>query len=170
MVTSSTKLEYLSTNLATIIKKLVSIQEIVQYLSYTDKNPLALDAAVLPANSLLMDKVFPTPFYPNTFMNPDDPLTDRLEIHVYYPRGDFTKNGVVNQVQIYFDIVCAKSIWLCGDEKIRPYEVAKYIIRNFDGVSVEEVGVLEFKTFSHVPTNPFFDTFRLIAEMKQFGQ
>lgn len=149
------------------MQEIVNNQTICKYLNYNQSNPLTQVNLALPANSLIMTKVFPFPF---------DTKTEEVDIshlRIYYPKGDFGSNQIIENTDLLFDIVVAKSkeLWLVNDGSslVRPYEIMKNIINHFDGKSISTVGRLKFKKFIHVSVNEKFDCVRLIAEMFTLG-
>lgn len=163
----SLKINNISSNLVLIMQEIVNNQTLCKYLNYNQSNPLTQANLTLPANSLIMTKVFPYPF---------DVKTEQIDIsqlRIYYPKGDFGSNQVIENTDIWFDIVVAKSkeLWLVNDGTalIRPYEIMKNIINHFDGKSVSTVGRLKFNRFYHVSVNEKFDCVRLVAEMFTIG-
>lgn len=161
----SLKINNISTNLTLILQEMVKNQNICKYLNYNQKNPLSQNNLTLPLNSLIMTKIFPYPFDVSTV---DE---DMSNVRVYYPKGDFTNNQVIENTDVFFDIIVAKNLWLVNDgtSLIRPYEIMKEIYNDFQNKSVSTVGRLKFKRFIHVPVNKSFDCVRLVAEMFTLG-
>lgn len=160
------KLDFLSDNLILILNELVNNQTIVKYLNYSQSNPQSQPNLTLPATPLMMKNVLPYPFDPST-------KTDNTsQLHIYYPRGDIKNFTVIENEEVYFDIVVEKRTgWLINDgsSSIRPYMIMKEIIRNFDGKSIGTLGKLKFKKFLHVYINERFDCIRLCSEMFTLG-
>lgn len=119
----------------------------------------------LPANNLMLTKLYPYPFDPNAT------LEDQVHLRVYYPNGVFQNNEMVQETLIYFDIICAKSLWLVNDGKsaIRPYEIMKLVVDQFHDKTISTLGVLHFDEFVHLGVNDKFDAVRLVAEMTTVG-
>lgn len=159
-------IEMMSDNLTILINEIVSIQEVVKYLKYNVKNPLSEPDVALPAESLILTKVHPYPF------DPIPEIKDVTEIRVYYPEGAFDGSGAVAQTFIYFDIICAKTLWLIkndGKRGIRPYMIVKYLIDHFKDKSIETLGRVQFISFEHLHVNEKFDCFRLEANVTLFN-
>ena len=158
-------MEIMSDNLTLLINELISNQKICKYLYYNQNNPLSQPDLVLPANKLVMSKIHPYPF---------DPVTqekDAVEIRVYYPEGGFDGSKSVLETFLYFDIICAKSLWLVSDEKsaIRPYMIMKYLFDHFNKVSIGTLGRIKFTNFAHLHINQEFDCIRLESSIVLFG-
>jgi hypothetical protein len=156
------KLELLSDNLMILIEELLNNQSIAKYLKYNDKDAINKPDILLPANSLLMNKIFPFPFNPNISTD------DCSQIRVYYPDGGFDDSQVWLDTDIFFDIVVAKKLWLTSDgqrSSIRPYEIMRHTIEQFKDRSIGTLGKLIFTRFIHMNANDNFDVIRLGAQM-----
>lgn len=159
------KLALMSPNLILILNKILTNQTTVKYLNYNLKNPLSQPDLTLPANSLMLTKLFPYPF------DPTATIEDQVNLRVYYPMGVFQNNEVVQETQVYFDIIVAKSLWLTNDGQasIRAYEIMRQIVNQFHGQTLSTVGILHFHEFIHLNVNSKFDAIRLIANMTTIG-
>lgn len=155
------KLELLSPNLVLILKEVLNIQNICKLLYYNQTNPLSQPNLILPANNLMFNLVFPYPF------NPDVTIQDCSQLRIYYPSGQLKNNEIVGDINLIFDIIVAKNLWLIndGDSKIRPYEIISELISYFSKNSINTVGRLHFERFNHLTVNEKFDALRLIANM-----
>jgi hypothetical protein len=160
-------LDFLSKNLTRIITELINQQNIAKYLNYDVANPLAQPDLVLPAKDLVLNKVHPYPADPVALTK------DCTQIRVYYPKSDFEVDSVIGNVEVYFDIVCAKStLWLINDgtdSLIRPYMIVKEIMEHFNRNSIGTIGQLKFDGFVHLTINDKFDAIRLVALMTLMG-
>lgn len=160
----------LSRNLAIIMKELAKNQKIVKLLKYYDEDPLRHPDVALPAKELYspfsksdVRRIYPYPFS-ITLEN-----ENALNIRVYYPYGDIVANGARNDIELRFDIICAKNLWLCRDEVVRPYDIMDAIINHFDDRSIDTLGTIRFKRFAHLSINNDSDGVRLIAEVMTVG-
>jgi hypothetical protein len=119
----------------------------------------------LPATNLVMSKIHPFPFDPVSQEN------DAVELRIYYPEGAFDDTKSIMETFLYFDIVCAKSLWLVSDDKsaIRPYMIMNHIFDHFNKVSVGTLGRIKFTNFAHLHINQKFDCMRLESTMMLFG-
>jgi len=161
------KLDLLSPNLLLILNQIIRCQNLCKLIYYNQNNPLSQSDLTLPCNNLILTKIFPSPFNINTT------LEDCVELRVYYLSGTFDSIGVVENIDIIFDIVCSKTknLWLINDGSnslIRPYEITKELINLFDQ-SLSTVGRLKFMRFNHLYVNDKFDCIRLIANMLTLG-
>lgn len=147
------------------MKEVTENQTICKYLNYNQSNPLSQADLSIPATPLIMTKIFPYPFDLGTEQS------DVSHIRIYYPKGDFGTNQIIENTDILFDIVVAKKLWLVNDESplIRPYEIMKSLINHFDGRTVSTAGRLRFRRFLHVGVNDKFDCVRVYAEMFTLG-
>lgn len=160
------RLNLLSPNLVLILQEIVKYQNICKLLYYNTSTPLSSADLTLPANNLILTKIFPYPFNINVVTE------DCSQIHVYVPSGDFEDNRVIENINICFDIIVAKNLWLInnnGESLIRPYEIMKELINIFNK-SVSTVGRIYFKRFIHISVNDNFDCVRLIGEMMTLGK
>jgi hypothetical protein len=159
------KLELLSQNIVLIMNQLIGNKEIVKYLYYNVNNPLTQADISLPAKSLMFKNVFPYPFDKNAT------ITDCSQIRAYYPIGYLKNNEIINDTNVVFDIIVAKSLWLVndGESKIRPYELLRHTISTFSGKSIGTLGQLHFSRFMHLTVNDKFDAIRLEATMTTIG-
>lgn len=158
-------MEIMSDNLTLIINELINNQKICKYLYYSQTDPLSQPDLILPAKKLVMSKIHPYPF---------DPVTqekDAVEIRVYCPEGEFDNSKSVLKTFLFFDIVCAKSMWLISGEKsaIRPYMIMKSVFEHFNKVSIGTLGRIEFTNFAHLHINQEFDCVRLESNVVLFG-
>ncbi len=160
-------LDYLSDNLTIILGDIINNQNIVKYISYDVSNPLSQADLLLPASDLILNRVYPFPCDPVALVN------DSTEIRVYYPKCDFQADSVLGSVEVYIDIVVAKTLWLINNgvkSQVRPYMIIKEIMKQFNNVSSGTVGQLHFDGFVHVNVNTKFDAIRLITTMELFGE
>jgi hypothetical protein len=95
------KLELLSKNLINALETLLANQEFSKLVYYNVKNPLE-QPNLADTSIILFDKLFPYPY------DTEIQDTDEVKIHVYYPSGNFTKNELVENSFVFFDIVVAK--------------------------------------------------------------
>jgi hypothetical protein len=157
------KLELLSDNLMIIISELLNNQSISKYLKYNESNPISKPDIQLPANSLLMNKIFPYPF------DPTIKTEDCTQIRVYYPDGELDDAQVWLETDIFFDIVVAKKLWLTNEgverSSVRPYEIMRHIVEHFKDRSIDTLGKLKFTRFVHMNANDNFEVVRLGACM-----
>jgi hypothetical protein len=158
-------IELIADNLPLILQEIVKVKEIVKYLTYDLKNPLSQPDVAIPATNLIMTKVFPYPFLPNST------LSDCSEIRVYYPDGIFDGSQEIAQTSLFFDIIVAKGLWLVNDGKssIRPYMIMHHLVKHFGGQSIGTLGKLHFENFIHMNVDERFDAIRLQASMAVFG-
>ncbi|ARF70772.1 hypothetical protein B7C51_25210 (plasmid) [Paenibacillus larvae subsp. pulvifaciens] len=158
-------LKFLSKNLVLIIERIVDNQNICKYLKYNDISPLTKPDIKLPATDLVLSKVHPYPFEQVATTD------DAVELRVYYPNISLDGSKAVSGVEVYFDIICAKSLWLIKDNKekqIRPYQIALEIIEEFND-SVGTIGKLNFRNLFHLVIGRQFDALRIEAKMTLFG-
>lgn len=163
------KLEFLSQNLIQILNHATSNENLVKYLHYASSDntspeydPLSQPAIADPT-SLLFTNLFPQPFDEKAEMD------DCSQLRIYYSDGKI--DGVVDEAVVIFDIIVAKSLWLCrknGESSIRPYDIMSEICSHFYKKSVGTVGRLRFIGFRHLAVNKQFDGIRLFAEMTTF--
>jgi hypothetical protein len=158
-------IELISDNIPLIISEIVNIQEIAKYLYYNVSSPQSQPDLALPANNLIMTKVFPYPFLSTSVES------DCSHIRIYYPDGVFDESGEVLGTSIFFDIVVAKSLWLVNDGKssIRPYMIMHYLSKHFQSKSIGTLGRICFSNFVHLNVDERFDAIRLQADMTIFG-
>lgn len=161
------RLENISQNLVLILWEITKEPELCKLIYYNDKSPLTKTNLTqnqltemitgTELNEYKDKKILPYPFDENIQTN------ESSQLRIYYPTGDF-KNGVIENQIIHFDIVCAKSLWLCsvGYPAIRPYEIMKGIINHFDE-SIRTIGKLRFDGWQHYTINESFDCIRLQA-------
>lgn len=159
------KLQLLSPNLVMMLQEVLKDEEIVKYLNYNDKTPLSKPSPTLPANDLMLNKVFPFPFDVNVTTE------EGSQVRIYFPKGFFKSKEIVTDTVVVFDIVVAKSLWLVndGDPKIRPYEIMKNIVNLFSDKNIGTIGRLNFDNFTHLLINEKFSGIRLYAEMTTFN-
>jgi hypothetical protein len=160
-------LELLSDNLTIIIDELIGIQNIAKYLAYDLKNPLGQPLVKIPAKSLVLDKIYPYPF------DPVVTVEDCSQLRVYYPKSDFKSDAVIGNIEVNFDIVVAKSLWLINDglskSSIRPFMIMKEIVEHFNRNSIKTLGQLDFEGFIHLNVNEKFGAIRLVSTMTLVG-
>lgn len=155
------RLGFLSSNLVLILQEIVKNQNICKLLHYNTSTPLSSADITLPANNLILNKIFPYPFNQNVI------LEDCSQIRVYVPNGYLENNRIIENTDICFDIIVAKNLWLInnnGQSLIRSYEIAKELVNIFNK-NVSTIGRLNFKKFIHISVNDKFDCIRLISEM-----
>lgn len=137
-------LEYISTNLETIMLEIVGNDEIMNLLESN------------------------TPVLPHPF-NTQTTETTSCEIRVYYPEIVFQGAEIIQNTKVLFDIVCNKSLWKLNG-KIRPYEIARLLVNQFYDKELFEVGKITFQRMNHVTVNDAYDCIRLVTSMKMFAR
>ncbi|HXW03440.1 MAG TPA: hypothetical protein VD651_04175, partial [Nitrosarchaeum sp.] len=140
------KLMTLSDDLVGLIGLLLPNQNLGKLIYYTQSNPLnqpnfnTMDLA--PFGKI--ERYIPQPF------DVDFTGDVRNQLHVYFQRLEFKNNSIVEDVDVFFDIITHKSIWTMRDsankKKIRPYEIAKEIIFQLKDVC-------EFTDLFHIAVN-----------------
>lgn len=157
------KLELLSKNLISILNEIKKNQNLCKYLYYNTTNPVA--ESDFDTSCLLVGCDVPRLFpYPFVVTSSDEEI---CKIHVYYPNGQFVNRVVENSI-IYFDIICAKTLWLTNSG-VRPYEIMTEVLNSFDELNIGTIGTLLFKRFDHIAINEKFDCIRLRAEAFTLG-
>ena len=154
-MTTRVKLEYMSDVVVEIIKRLSSNEGLARLLINNTDNPLEQTVTDEQKKQLFTfnsdeSKIYPFPF------NPVAETEDGSFIRVYYNYGEFNENEVIVELDLYVDIVVAKSLWLMnnrGKSLIRPYEIAGRVIeligrrgvggRNNIGVRAKSIKHLE---------------------------
>lgn len=160
------KLGLLSPNLVLLLQEILANQKICKLINYDQKNPYSQPD--IEPFSLLLNKVFPFPFDPNS-------TTDEgTQLRVYYQDTNLKNNQIIEDTTIFFDIICAKTpnIWLMddGESKIRPYEILSELVTHLSDRSIETLGKVRFKRFVHVNVNKEFDCIRLIGDVFTIGK
>lgn len=168
------KLSLLSKNLVQVIDALGSSEPIAKTTYFTTNDPLSKnkdkDGSLFDSKSLTVrgdnQRIFPYPF------NVDFKDEKNVYIHVYYPDIEFKNNEHVEQAILFFDIVCHRDHWLYIEDEerlIRPYEIASYISRVFDGtIDQGTIGKMNFQEVTHVTVNEQYDAVRLITVVTSF--
>lgn len=159
-------LDLLSPNLILILKTAAQSDSLNKYLYYDVEQP-TLQPSLADRNILLMNKMWPMRF------DEQIEIEDCSQLRVYYLNGDFANDMVVSEMNVVFDIIVAKSLWLInesdGSSSVRPYSIANELIKQFRNKSVGTVGKLLFKNFRHIAVNNKFDGIRLVAKMTGFS-
>lgn len=160
------RIEYLGANLVTAMKELTTSQNLAKLLTYQDTPYSNPNLSADELQGLILSKLFPYPFTLNTV--PDDVC----HIYVWNPYGTFKNGEVIEHNDFYWDIVCAKSLWLCnvGYASIRPYEVMKEIIKIYNDRSISTLGRVHFTDWEHLIIDNQFSGIRLIGNNFTIGQ
>ena len=155
------KLNILSENLITIINKTLDNQDLVKLVNYNDVNPFVKPTVTNP-QSLIRVKIFPYPY--------SGTLTDeQTQIRVYYGKCDI---DYLEDTPVLWDIVTHNDLYLIKNSSnqnlLRPYEIAKRIIQQFDKVFVGTVGNLDFRDAIPFTIDTNYQMLRLVAKMMTF--
>lgn len=159
------KLDVLAPNLITILSEVMKVQDIAKYLTYNVDTPLMQPD--VDSSSLMFKVLYPFPF------DMEANYEDCTQLRVYYPQGIFTENQQFAETSIYFDIIVARSLWLVSNgeiSSIRPYEIMRLIVNQFDKKSIDTLGRIEFLRFDHLNVNEKYDCIRIQAEMVSMGR
>lgn len=160
------QIELLSNNIIIVLKEILKHQNICKLLYYNNSTPLSQEDLTLPANNLILKKIFPYPF------DSEVVTEDCSQVRIWYPSGKFKGGGNININNIFIDIVVSKSLFLInidGKEKIRPYEIMKEILQIFNS-DISTLGKLHFIDFFHLFVNEKFDMLRLRADFILVGR
>lgn len=147
------------------MEEIVKSQSLCKLLNYNSNTPLEEEDLILPADGLILTKIFPYP------LDLEVTLADCSQLMVYYPRCNFSANGVIESPKIYFDIVVAKDLFLIknnNEPSIRPYEIMMELVNTFNK-SIETVGKISFDEFIHITINGKFDCLRLVGNFFTIG-
>jgi len=160
------RLDYLSKNLIILIQELLKNEKICKMVNYNVKNPFSEPS--FKHSDLMLKKIFPFPF------NLSVDIDEGTQVRVYYSDVLFKNNQVIEDTRIIFDVICSKSvdIWTIndGEMKIRPYEIIKEIVNQFNNKSIKTLGEVRFKTTKQVYINDRFDSVRLFADIYTIGK
>lgn len=159
------KFDLLSRNSIVLLEELIKHQELVKLIDVNAAKPLD-SADVKNTGSLIMKKLFPTPFDKNI------PETQQTQLRVFFPEGRL-KNKEVLTTTIVFEIVIHKDLWLIQvqdkdgtyQKRIRPYDIMDKIVEIFEDKSKRTLGVVKFDryTFTHIDKD--YAMYSLIGEM-----
>lgn len=158
------KVNNLSTNVIDVMSTLKDNDGLAELLTNNTSNPFTTpvkDKSVLinPKNNNC--KIFPYPF------DPEAQLEDSSFIRVYYSRGDFNENEVIQEMTMNIDVIVAKSLWLINDGQrslIRPYEIMDRIIDTVGYRSVNGKIRLKITGWQHLAINTRFEAIRLYCD------
>jgi hypothetical protein len=160
------KLELLSPNLIIIVNKLIENQELLKLVNYNDSDCLSLDDIEQP-ELMINTKIYP---YPN-----NQTLTnEQTLIKVYYGHTKI-QNRAVENTPVLFDCITHPDLYIINDPNdsnkrlLRLYEITNRITEQFDNISVQGVGKLQFTDCIPIPLPDNFQMLRLIAKMMTIG-
>lgn len=153
------KVNNLSKDVVSVMQILAKNEGLVQLLVNDISNPFS--KSVPSGTKILLDKIAPFPF------DIESTTEDGSFIRVYYNKGEFNENEIIQEMGMHIDIVVAKNLWLINDGErslIRPYEIMDRVIdlvgqRSFNG----EIK-LNFSGWQHLAVNRKFDAIRLYAD------
>lgn len=157
------KLNNLSGNIIEVMKSLSKNDGLVRLLAHDEKNPFLGSLRATKENIMNPTnkdcKIFPYPF------DPEATTEDSSFIRVYYNTGEFDNSEVIQETELFIDIVVAKSLWLCNDGQrslIRPYEIMDRVVdtigkRGFSSIK------LEINGWQHLAVNSKFDAIRIYS-------
>jgi len=158
--------DFLSPALLDILNQAVQSQNLVKYLYYNTQTPLQ-GADITDVSSLLYNQVFPSPF--DTTIEQED----CSQLRVFYQTGKIQNDMVVDNINVIFDIIVAKSLWLIndgnGNSQVRPYMIMSELEKQFRNQSVGRAGRLLFQSFDHIMVDKMFNGIRLTARMTTFS-
>lgn len=158
------KLEYFSQDLVSIIDRVINNPEIAKLVHYDLKNPFQQPQVSNPYD-LMLTRIYPYPFELNFVQE------DCSQIRIYYSGGNID-DVVVEEMEVIFDILVAKNLWLIKgsdgvSSSIRPYEIMKYIVNDF---IQNDITLLNFTSFRHLSVNDKYDAIQLSADLTEFSQ
>lgn len=159
-------MKFLSSDLVEMLGKLMNNEDIVKLVGNDTHRPYESDrkpiSAIAPNGT--DQRFLPYPF--------DVEYREgiRSQIHIYYPAMTFEGNDIVENVIVWFDIVCHTDLWLIEkhlegtryEKLIRPYELAKGIANEMKKVTVNRRDLtIDLVSFDHLAVNENYQAIRL---------
>lgn len=160
------KINTLSKNVVDVIATLAKNDGLVKLLVHNVDNPFdsnlpAIDKSKIANPKSDLCRIYPYPF------DPDAQIEDSSFIRVYYNQGEFNENEVIQDMDLFIDIIVAKSLWLINDgnkSMIRPYEIMDRVVDLVGKRSLNNTIKLKFDGWQHLAVNTKFDAIRLYSK------
>lgn len=158
------KINNLSSNVTDVMIALKENDGLAELLTNNISNPFTIpvkdkSSLINPKNANC--KIFPYPF------DPEVQIEDSSFIRVYYGRGDFNENEVIQEMTMNIDIIVAKNLWLISDGQrslIRPYEIMDRIVDTVGYRSANGRIRLKISGWQHLAVNARFEAIRLYCD------
>lgn len=133
-------LQRLGANLQLIFKRLMSNQELLRYLHYTDKDPLNLKHPDVKRGD-----VYPTQIKPIPIVYSE---SEKSVITVKVLKGvPGERNSEVIDLYIVIEIFVPLTQWLLKSDNMRPYLIMGEIQKTLDNKAIEGLGTLNWSGF-----------------------
>lgn len=164
MVNDRVKLSIMSKSIVDIMKEIANNTGVARLLmnnTNTPYNEIPENIEDIANINSKHAKIYPFPF------NPDAEIKDGSFIRVYYNYGELDSSETISDLDIYIDIVVAKSLWLISDANkslIRPYEILGRVIDTVGRRSGRNSIRIEVKGFQHLSVNNSFDAIRIYCK------
>lgn len=149
-------------NLAIIINKIFSNQDLLKLLYYTEKDCLeAQDLTEVQKYSMINNQI---KIVPKLNISQTCPIYMIITLSNYTPN---VLNPEFRDCSIRFDILCHPDHWNLGDFQLRPFKIAGELDRMFAGKKLTGIGELNFALGDTIVLNDELMGFALVYRAVQ---
>ena len=151
------RFEVMGEDIFKIVNKLLSNQNLLKLIKYTDKDPLSHpDVPQDEIDKMLHKNILITPKIPDEDQDKNCYIIILLDKYIVDPQNADFKIATVR-----FDVLCPMDRWVVNGKSLRPYLIMNEIDKDFNEKKLAGIGNLSFISSNRLVVSPYLSGYSL---------